>query len=99
MIDPETYGKFLAAGVKAQQHGFSLIEVLDRDRLLLTSDRARQLRTDLIDDLVRAFSDLGAGRLMHFGHGVAHGTPAEAYEAALKWLSAYAEHIRKGTYP
>lgn len=99
MIDPETYGKFIAAGVKAQQHGLSLIEVLDRDRLLLTAERRRMLYTDLIDNLVASFEEIGAGRLLMFGHGVTHGTPAEAYEAARKWLNAYADHIRKGTYP
>ena len=96
-IDPETYGRYYNATIKAKTHGMSLPEVLDRDRLLLTWARERAIQEDALNALLHRFRKQSAAKLLRFYFGREGGTAAEAFNAVDQWIEAVIRAVAAGT--
>lgn len=96
MIDPTTYGRFNAASIKARHHGWALVEVLDRDRLLLTEQRQTQIKLDVLEDLYRTIEQAGVSAFLSPESAHRGGTPHEAYRGLLEFIKSYAKVIENG---
>lgn len=89
MIDPDTYSRFNASTLKARHHGLSLVETLDRDRLLLTAERLKLIRLDALTGLIRAFDETGVARMMSANASTRGSTPEDAARAIREWMEKY----------
>lgn len=96
-IDPDTYQQFEQTVEQAKRLGLSLPETLDRQRLLLTKAREKQIRTALATEIYRRFERQSAAALMsHFLDRQA-GTPQDMYRAVLEWLELVVNAVADGT--
>jgi hypothetical protein len=94
VIDPQTYQRFNAATLKARYHGMALVEVLDRDRLLLTAERLRLIRTDALLGLIRTFDETGVARMLSASGSTRGSTPEDAARAMREWMEKYFNAVR-----
>ena len=97
MVDPETYGKFLEAQEQAKQLGMSLMEVLDRRRLLVTQKRDHDIRVETLEDMLRRLSRQSPNKIMAYYYGRVDGTGMEMFSAVQMWLEAVVRHQANGT--
>lgn len=86
-VDPETYANFLKAQRRASEHGFSLIEVLDYNQLLLTEKRRHDLQVQANEDLWRRLDRQNPNKLMSYFYNRTDGTAYEMFEAIKQWLA------------
>jgi len=95
-IDPETYIRYHRAVTKAKAHGAPLSEVLDRDQLLLTQARRRQIEEDALKSLFNRLGKQSAAKLMRYYLGRDTGTAAEAFAAVEQWIEAVIRAVAAG---
>lgn len=86
-VDPETYALFLKAQLRAQQLGYPLVEVLDRNQLLLTARRRHELQVQANEDLYRRLDRQNPNKLMAYFYDRTDGTAHEMFEAMKQWLA------------
>lgn len=72
----------------------SLVETLDRDRLLLTAERLRHIRIDALMGLIRAFDETGVARMMSAIESTRGSTPEDAARAIREWMEKYFNAVR-----
>jgi hypothetical protein len=94
VIDLDTYSRFNASTLKARHHGMSLVETLDRDRLLLTEERLRLIRLDALTGLIRAFDETGVARMLSAEGSTRGSTPEDAARAIREWMEKYFSAIK-----
>jgi hypothetical protein len=104
-VDPETYRRYLIAEKRARDNGLSLMEVLDRDGLLLTKKRRHNLEVQAVQLVSRRLDRQAANKLMAYytSHisgptsGRVEGTPSEMFEAVKLWLEIVCRNLADGT--
>lgn len=96
-VDPSTYEKFIQAEQRAKDLGLSLIEVLDRAGVLLTSKRKHDIEIEVIRDLERRLEVQAPHKLMSFYCGKPTGTSAEMFSAVQQWVETIAQARVSGT--
>lgn len=97
MIDPTTYSKFIEAEEQAKRWGLSLVEMLDRRRLLLTQKREHDIGVSVMEDLLRRLSRQSPNKIMAFYCGRIDGTPMEMFYAMQQWLEAVVKNYADQT--
>lgn len=88
MIDPSTYKRFLEAEQQSCLWGLSLIEALDRRRLLVTEKREHDIGVTALEDMLRRLDRQSPNKLMAYYWGRVDGTPMEMFQAVQMWLEA-----------
>ena len=96
-LDPVTYGRYLRAVDKAKRHGMALVEVLDRDRLLLTPERKHAIESEIAKEIYLRFEKQSASKLMQYFIGRESGTPEDMYRATLEWLEVLVRAVMEKT--
>lgn len=86
MIDPITYGKFVESEQQARQLGMSLVEVLDRRRLLVTRKREHDIAITALEELLRRLSRQSPNKLMAYYYNRVDGTAMEMFQALQQWI-------------
>lgn len=97
MVDPVTYGKFLEAEEQAKQLGLSLVEMLDRRRLLLTPKREHDIAVKALEEMLRRLNFQSPNKLMAFFNGRVDGTPMDMFRAVQEWLDTMVRAQANGT--
>ena len=85
-VDPRTEAQFLKAVERARSHGLSLMEVLDRNELLLTDKRRHDIQVQANEELYRRLERQSPNKLMNFVYQRTDGTAYEMFEAMKQWL-------------
>lgn len=96
-VDLATYERFLLAEKKAKELGMSLIEVLDRAKLLLTQDRRHGLQVQAVEDVTRRLDRQSPNKLMAHYYQRVDGTPAEMFAAMQLWFEAVVRNFANKT--
>jgi len=85
-VDPETYQQFLKAEERAKSLGYSLVELLDYNGLLITTKVKHNLAVQANEDLLRRLERQSPNKLLAHFYGRPEGTPHEMFEAIKQWL-------------
>jgi hypothetical protein len=96
-IDPPTYGKYQATELLATVNGRALVEMLDEQRLLLTPERERQIRVDILRKLVKRLGQKDPHQLLRLVYGRDVGTTHEMFHATKEWLDWFLNAVIDGT--
>jgi hypothetical protein len=81
--------------IRAQRRHVDWMELLDRERLLLTADREREIRTETVSAVLERFRQIKPFEFLDQVHGRGHaGSPDDMYRAIDQWLSQFLQAIR-----
>lgn len=96
-VDPRTEAQFRKAVERARSHGLALMEVLDRNDLLLTDKRRHDIQVQANEELYRRLERQSPNKLMNFVHQRTDGTAYEMFEAMKQWLMLVINNQAEGT--
>jgi len=96
-IDPPTYDKYRKYELRSMVNGRALVEMLDEQRLLLTPERERQIRVDILRKLVKRLGQKEPHQLLRLVYGRDTGTTYEMFNAAKEWLDWFLNAVIDGT--
>lgn len=85
-VDPETYGRFLQAEERARRLGLSLMEVLDRNQLLVTQKLRHDTEVKANEQLLQRLARQSPNKLLSYYYGRSDGSAQEMFEAVKQWL-------------
>lgn len=97
MIDPPTYGKYQATELLSMVNGRALVEMLDDQRLLLTPEREKQIRVDILQKLLKRLGQKEPHQLLMVTYGRDLGSPYEMFQATKAWLELFTNAVIDGT--
>lgn len=86
-VDQPTYDRFVKAEQRAKELGLSLIEVLERGDLLLTTKRRHDIQVQAVEELFRRLDRQNPNKLMAYFYNRTEGTAHEMFEATKQWLA------------
>lgn len=85
-VDPGTYARFLQAEERAKRLGLSLVEVLDRNQLLVTQKYKHDTEVQANEQLLQRLDRQSPNKLLAYYYGRPDGTAQEMFEAMRQWL-------------